>query len=81
METLGAATCVVWLLQSLQVMHLRALLTAWKWEMLVCGISKDHEIMVRWRLDGEGKTVQAAYLYPSFEGTKLVPGMGRKGKK
>lgn len=45
METLGAATCVVWHLQNLQVIHLRALLTAWKWGMLVCGISKGHEIM------------------------------------
>lgn len=46
METLGAAICVVWLLQSLQVIYLRALLTAWKWGMPVCGISKGHEIMV-----------------------------------
>lgn len=46
METLGATTCLVWLLQSLQVIYLRALLTAWKWGMLICGISKGHEIMV-----------------------------------
>lgn len=53
MKTVGAAPWAGWLLKSLQITWLRALLAAWKLGTLACGMRKRHEIihMYTWYLN------------------------------